>query len=1469
MRFRERFLQSTCILVISVGLILTSLKAQSQCTVEAFADPISIVCGESVQLTATGNSGNLALDNDFNLGTPGTGWSATSAATYTNPCGPSIDGTTYLWMGDATPQPRTLTTVALDLSPGGQICFDLRFSAQGDAAPCEGPDEPDEGVFLQYSTDGGNTWITINYFDPLGGNDPTLTTWNTYCFPIPPGAETSNTLIRWFQDATSGAEYDHWGIDNVQIILNDPTYYYIWPTNNNFQGQTPPPVSPTVTTTYTVVYTNGTTDACTSNVVVNVNLPIISADAGPDQTICPGDCATLNAQAEVITHPTQQVTYTNNESQDISNVGGLSTDININVQGLNNPTINPTTIESVCVNIEAAPIFGNVSNFTLDLECPGGTSITLVPANVTTGSNYTNTCFVPAGGTNIASGASPYTGNYNPSQPFANLNGCPTNGLWVIGVSTGFGLGTFTGWSITFNDPEVAGPANFTWSPTTGLSDPNSLTPDACPAQTTTYTLTVEDQNQCAQETSSVTVTVQPNCCQLAIDNVAFTNPSCGNGDGTIDITASGGVAPVTYSIDGGFTSQTGSGSFVLIQAGIYYIEVEDANGCLAYDTITLVNPSAPTIDNIQTVPPTCGAQDGSITITASGGTAPVQYSIDNGATFQASNVFNGLAGGTYDIIVEDANGCQAVTQNGLATANAPVIDNIGTVQPSCGVQDGVLNIAASGGVAPLQYSIDNGATFVANNVFTNLGSGTYLVVVEDANGCQVTGQQNLTNSNGPSIDAVTPTPPTCGASDGIIDITASGGTAPLQYSIDNGVTFQAAGLFNGLPSGTYDIVVEDNTGCQATDQVVFPGGTPPTIDAVVPTDPVCGNPDGSIVITASGGTAPLQYSIDNGATFQATGTFNNLNGGNYDIVVEDDAGCVVTGQQTLATSSAPVIDMVVPVQPSCGNDDGGIGIQASGGAAPLQYSIDGGATFQALQAFANLAVGNYNIVVEDANGCQATAQESLANANGPTISSSPATATTCGQDDGTITITATGGLAPLQYSIDNGATYQATGSFTSLPSGQYNIVVVDDNGCQATGQANIAASTEPVIDDVTTVNSTCGAGDGSLTVTASSGTAPLQYSINGGASFQASGTFNNLSAGNYNVVVEDATGCQVAEAAVVNNSNGPSITDVSFVDPVCDIANGSISITASGGVSPLNYSVDNGINFQPGSQFANLAEGVYTVVVEDGTGCRVTQDVTLTNTPAPNIDDLVAVDATCGENNASLSIIASGGTAPLQYSIDGGLTYTDSITHDSLSPATYSVFVIDANGCEASEDITFTPSYLPKAEFTYVPVSTTIYEPEITFSNQSSGASTYQWVFDELGGSSEEHPVFEFPDTEPGTYKVCLIAFNDDECTDTVCKVVRIEEGFTVYVPSAFTPNGNRINDGFFPKTTGVKDYVLYVFDRWGGLMFSSNSDQYPWDGKTRDGEFVAEGVYLWKFVIKDEKHGEHEYVGHVTLIK
>ncbi|HLU86414.1 MAG TPA: hypothetical protein VKZ44_01590, partial [Taishania sp.] len=601
-----------------LGLVATS-SVFAQCEINASAYPAQIYCGQSSVLTAFGTGeGTVLMNENFNSGF-GPGWSGTPGATsFSNPCSPNgVDGTPHAWMDANTSVPRTLTSTSYDLTTataGVTICFDLKFAVQGANSPCEGPDEPDEGVYFQYSIDGGTTWVTIHYFDPNGGNDQQLVNWNNWCFQIPQAAITSSTMFRWHQTADSGADYDHWGIDNVEITQNDVLAEIIWLHDNysygvgSSGGANPNVVTPTTTTTYDVQITTGSGQVCTTSVTVVVLPPVYEVDVDvTPASICPGDCATITGTARQVLDPGGVETYENNE---FAIVATTNTSVNINVQGINtnsiynglidNVTINGFSFSgtSVCTNFGGCPCNGatisfgstcnvNTSGFTVTLTSPGGCEIILAPQNVASG-NYTNTVFVPVGGTAIG-GSFPAGGPWDPQEPFSNLNGCDPNGVWTITFSSpgfGVGVGTFSGWSITFNDPPIYGPVTATWSPTTGMSnptiaDPNAINTQACPTTTTNYTLTVaNDTPGCAihQEPVSIIVDNCNGCVNptIVIDQpVAVCSPSTVDLSGTINPTSD--AATVTFHTSAADAqNDVNPISSVVNTSGTYWLRAEN-----------------------------------------------------------------------------------------------------------------------------------------------------------------------------------------------------------------------------------------------------------------------------------------------------------------------------------------------------------------------------------------------------------------------------------------------------------------------------------------------------------------------------------------------------------------------------------------------------------------------------------------------------------------------------------------------------------------------------------------------------------------------------------------------------------------------------------------------------------------------------------------------------------------------------
>jgi len=769
-----------------------------QCTVTGSSAAASIMCGNCTYLSAFGQGQGLTVfSENFNSGTYGPGWSSTDQAMWNNPCSPGgVDGTTHIWMGNTSPVPRILCTQSYDLTAGTAgvtICFDLLFATQtGDpaTAPCEGPDEPDEGVYLQYSIDGGASWVTINYFDPNGGYDPMLTNWNNWCFQLPPAAITANTMIRWFQVADSGADYDHWGIDNVVIYFNDPTYQITYLHDSYNLGATggtdPNPVCPNSTTSYTVQMTNGTF-TCTDIVTVTVVMPTFNVVAIPDTTICSGSCVQLQGTPSVIVSPGKTPTYENNE---VSIVTDGNASVNINITDLNMTQVLPGSITQVCINAfsfsgtqictnlsgcicNGLPIsFGqtcnlDISSFNVYLNAPGGCQILLVPQYEASGTMYQDVCFVPSGGQNISDPSFPTAGNWNPNQPLDNLAGCTANGVWSIEFDApgglGFGVGTFTGWSISFIDPEISYNGNYTWSPTTNMTGSGTLTPIVCPPSTTTYTLTVSDTAGCATASDAATVTVNPCTFNVTVNSAAI----CAGGCTNISATVVGGTGPYTYSWTNGLPATAGPHNVCPAVTTTYSVTITDngAGGLTA---------TASGVVTVNALPPVNAGVDQTVctgtAVTLSGGGA-TSYLWSNGVT--DGTPFTPLATTTYTVTGTDGNGCTNTDQITVSVSSTPNPAITGALTFCAG---GSTTLDAGSGYSNYAWSPSGNTQTI--NVTT---AGTYSVTVTNSSGCTGTDMVAVVTVSSLSASILTTDVNCYGQANGTVDLTVSGGTPPFQ----------------------------------------------------------------------------------------------------------------------------------------------------------------------------------------------------------------------------------------------------------------------------------------------------------------------------------------------------------------------------------------------------------------------------------------------------------------------------------------------------------------------------------------------------------------------------------------------------------------------------------------------------------------------------------------------------------------
>ncbi|MBI5539621.1 MAG: gliding motility-associated C-terminal domain-containing protein [Bacteroidia bacterium] len=816
------------------------------------------------------------------------------------------------------------------------------------------------------------------------------------------------------------------------------------------------------------------------------------------------------------------------------------------------------------------------------------------------------------------------------------------------------------------------------------------------PVQTTTYYASWE--NSCGNSGCvQVTVTVSP---QLTVSATGSVQVSCYNGnDGVITVSVIGGTGSYTYSINGGPVQS--SNVFTGLLAGSYIINAYDTYGCsAATKSITILNPPLLTVSAIGSSQVSChNASDGSLTITAAGGTGAYSYSL-NGGLSQTSNIFSGLTAGTYSYIVTDANGCAASSATPLVISNPALltVTATGSSQVSCNnSSDASITITATGGTGTYSYSL-NGGTSQASNIFSGLTAGSYSYIVTDANGCVASSVSSIIISN-PGLltaSAISSSHVSCNnASDGSITITASGGTGAYSYSLNGGV-FQASNIFSGLSAGSYSYVVTDANGCIFTlvNSIIIENPVLLTATAIGSSQVSCNNSaDGYITVIASGGTGIYSYSL-NGGLAQTSNVFNGLTSGTYIITVMDQFKCsAVTSAITISNPELLKVFATGSSQVSCNNvSDGSITASATGGTGAYSYSINGGIV-QSSNIFSGLSAGSYSVVVFDANGCSALAGVPIVITNPPLLSASAigSSQVSCNNaSDGILTITANGGTGAYSYSI-NGGQAQISNVFSGLSSGTYNYKVYDANGCSVSSAVPVIISNPPLL-SATAVGSSqvsCfNASDGTITVSAFGGTGSYSYTLNGGSA-QSSNIFSGLSAGSYSVMVYDVNGCPSLACApiVILNPAQLTVSATGSSQVSCyNSSDGSITASAVGGTGAYSYSL-NGGNAQTSNSYSGLSSGTYNIVVSDINGCSATVEspIIILNPALLSVSAVGSYQVSCHNyNDGLLTVSANGGTGLYSYSINGGNVQGSNV-FTALPAGSYNFIVVDINGCSAS----------------------------------------------------------------------------------------------------------------------------------------------------------------------------------------
>jgi gliding motility-associated-like protein len=1033
------------------------------------------------------------------------------------------------------------------------------------------------------------------------------------------------------------------------------------------------------------------------------------------------------------------------------------------------------------------------------------------------------------------------------------------------------------------NSPLCAGDdlnltASFIATATYNWSGPGGFT-------TTGQNPTINGVTTAAAGTYSVTATVS-GCTSTAattsvVVNSAPVAPTAGSNSpvcvgGNINLTASG-ITSATYSWSGpnGFSSSLQNpvvSGVSLSEAGVYSVTAT-VSGCTgaAGTTTVVVNtpPAAPTAGNNG---PVCEGSNLGLTASLIP-TATYTWTGPNGFTsnFQNPNVLSATtaATGVYTVIAT-VGGCASAPATTSAIVNATPVFSAGaeTNPTACLVADGTITLTGLNASTSYDLSYEfNGAPFSAGSITTN-ASGNYVItglaVGSYTNfeitfaGC--TGSDAtvilLVDPAGPNVTVSVTDPSVPLACDGSATANISGGTSPYSQLWDDPLN-QTSVTATALCDGTYCVRVTDAAGCISTACGTL---TDPTCTLAVTetyTDIQCsGDMNGTISFAVSGASGAVSYSINSGGTFTGVSSYTNLGPGTYDWVVQDLAGCVVTGSITL-TDPLPLALTVNSTNTNCAVNNGEIDITATGGTGALNYSVNNGASFQATGLFTGLGGATYPLLVEDANGCQATGIATIGVDGIPLIDSVITTDVTCYQgNDGTVTVYATTTTSPVVYSIDGGATFQINNPvFTSVPFGSYNIVVIEINGCQSVSAAFVNEP-NPITYTAAITEEHCGLADGSMVLTTSVGLAPYTYSIDNGTTSQSGDTFNGISAGAYQVLITDSNGCSASGVEYVASLGGPAIDAVNTTSVLCNgDTNGTLTVVATGGTTPYEYSIDTGATFQTADSFTSLTPGNYQVIVTDASGCTDTS-ATLVTEPVALQLSMNATQALCDIDNATASVLATGGTQPYGYIWNDNQGQT-AATATLLSEGIYTVLVTDANGCMITDsvEVTGTDSLFIEYQVTHESCNG-LADGSIAVSvSGGTGAFTYLWNNGDTTAS--------ISGLEDGMF--ILEVTDSVGCSSTALVEVKTINVDCIEIPTAISPNADGVNDVWIIK--GLELYpeaLIEIYNKWGNLLYSNNSYQNDWDGKYQGTDLPAAVYY---FIIKLDEETVH--TGSLTIIR
>ncbi len=697
------------------------------------------------------------------------------------------------------------------------------------------------------------------------------------------------------------------------------------------------------------------------------------------------------------------------------------------------------------------------------------------------------------------------------------------------------------------------------------------------------------------------------------------------------------------------------------------------------------------------------------------------------------------------------------------------------------------------------------------------------------------------------------------------------------DWFFDDGVSVQSGQnithtyVATGLHPAT--LVVTDMNGCKDTVMINITVEESPPNPTYTIAQPTCANGFGSISINTPVGSN-YQYSI-NGSTYQASPVFSNLPVGSYNLTVKNTTtNCLsLPINFNINAAAIPFSAQSNVTQPSCSKSFGTITVTAPL-ASELQYSIDN-TNFQASTFFNNVTAGSYNVTVKNTTISCISVPVLIVINPPPAIPGLPVASTTqpvCNNDKGSISVTSPVG-GNIEYSIDN-TSFQSSVNFTNLSPASYNLVAKNiTSGCTSV-TANVVISagtgTPSAVTGQVSKQPDCIDPTGAISINAPVGL-NFSYSSNNSA-YQTSTSFSNLASGNFTVLVKNiSNGCISSPAQFTVNAvpTPPAAPGTVITQPTCAVITGAINITSPTG-NNFQYSINN-TAFQAGNSFTGLVPGSYSLTTKDiSTQCISSASIAVVEVvssppSAPIIENIS--DPSCAAPKGTVEIASPTGSN-FEYSING-TTFQASNKFINLDPGTYNFSVRNiATRCvspstPASVSTGPAAPSLPIANVTVQP-SCIISEGTIVIASPSG--SNYEYSID---GQTYQASA-TYTGLAPKTYFITAKDLTTGCISQTIplTVVANTNSSGKYLMPTAFTPNGDAINECFGIKYWGViSEFQLIIYNRWGQTVFAAANPADCWDGMYK-GAKASPGNYVY-YIKAKTLCGPVEKKGNVMLVR